>query len=379
MRTTDPAGHPLWDDAFATAFAPLAGDASADVCVVGLGGSGLSCVREAQRLGARVVGLDADRVACGAAGRNGGFLLAGLSRFHHRAVQDYGREPARALYALTVAELDRIAQESPDEVRRTGSLRIADSPEELADCDAQLAAMRADGLPVEPYDGPEGRGLLFPLDGTFQPLARCRALADAASSAGARLHEATAALRIEPGAVHAAAGVVRCAHVIVAVDGGLERLVPELEGRVRSARLQMLATAPTSEVHVPRPVYARWGYDYWQQRPDGAIAMGGARDHAGDGEWTTDAVPTPLVQAAIERRLRESLGVRAPVTHRWAAIVAFTGDGLPVCEEVRPSVWAVGGYSGTGNVIGALLGRGLAHRVLTGDDAIVRAFDAARR
>jgi glycine/D-amino acid oxidase-like deaminating enzyme len=89
-------------------------------------------------------------------------------------------------------------------------------------------------------------------------------------------------------------------------------------------------------------------------------------------------VPTPEVQAWLERRLRETLGVRAPVTHRWAAIVGFTPDGLPVCEEVRPNVWAIGGYSGTGNVVGALVGRGVAHQVLTGDDAIVRAFAAAR-
>jgi gamma-glutamylputrescine oxidase len=30
---------------------------------------------------------------------------------------------------------------------------------------------------------------------------------------------------------------------------------------------------------------------------------------------------------------------------------------LPVVEEVRPKVWALGGYSGTGNVIGALAAR----------------------
>ncbi|MDB4886863.1 MAG: dependent oxidoreductase [Gemmatimonadetes bacterium] len=377
-RRTDPAGHPLWDDAAAAAFTPLAGEVEADVCVVGLGGSGLSCVREARLLGARVVGLDAGRVGCGAAGRNGGFLLAGVAPFYHDAVARYGREPARALYALTLAELDRIQRETPEGVTRQGSLRIAESPEELADCAEQYQALRDDGFEVEPYEGPEGRGLLFPGDGTFQPLARCRALAAAAEGEGARLFEASAATRIETGLVTTAHGAVRCRHVIVAVDGGMEHLLPELVGRVRSARLQMLATAPTREIDVPRPVYARWGYDYWQQRPDGSIAMGGARDRAGEGEWTTVATPTDTVQDALESRLRTMLGVCAPVTHRWAAIVGFTDDGLPVGEEVRPGVWGIGGYSGTGNVIGALLGRGLAHKLLTGDDAIIRAFDAAR-
>lgn len=378
-RSTDPAGRPLWDDAATPGFDALAGEVEADLCVIGLGGSGLACVGEALRLGARVVGLDAGPVGSGAAGRNGGFLLAGLARFHHDAVARYGRAAASALYRLTVEEIGRIARESPNEVHRTGSLRIAESGDELADCAVQYAALRADGFDVQPYEGPEGCGLLFPMDGGFHPLRRCRTLAASASAAGARLFESSRVTRIEAGAVHTAHGRVRCPHTVVAVDGGLERLLPELEGRVRSARLQMLATAPTDEVRIPRPVYARWGYDYWQQRPDGAIAMGGARDRAGDAEWTTDATPTAVVQEALERRLRDMLGVHAPVTHRWAAIAGFTDDGLPVCEEVRPGTWAIGGYSGTGNVVGALLGRGVAHRVLSGNDAIVQAFDDARR
>jgi gamma-glutamylputrescine oxidase len=371
---TDTTGRSLWDDGFATALPTLASDVDADLCVVGLGGSGLSCVREAQRLGASVVGLDAGRVGGGAAGRNGGFLLAGLATFHHAVVARVGRDVARELYELTVLELARMQAETPALVSREGSLRIASSPDELRDCATQLAAMRADDLAVETYAGPEGDGLLFPLDGSFQPLARCRLLAARALAAGARLHESTAALQIGRGMVRTAYGRVRCRHVVVAVDGGLERLLPELEGRVRSARLQMLATSPADDVRIPRPVYARWGYDFWQQRPDGAIALGGGRDLAGEGEWTTDATPTLVVQQHLEGLLRHKIGSGAPITHRWGAIVGFTDDGLPVCAEVRPGVWAIGGYSGTGNVIGALLGRGLARRTLAGDRSIVGAF-----
>jgi glycine/D-amino acid oxidase-like deaminating enzyme len=80
------------------------------------------------------------------------------------------------------------------------------------------------------------------------------------------------------------------------------------------------------------------------------------------------------VQAALERRLREQLGVQAPITHRWAASVGYTADGLPIVEEVRRGVWTIGAYSGTGNVIGGLLGRGVARVVLGGKDGIVKAF-----
>jgi len=370
----DARGTPLWEVELGPERPPLEGTVLADVCVVGLGGSGLSCVRELRRLGASVVGVDAGRVGWGAAGRNGGFLLAGLAPFYHDVVERFGRERARAMYALTMEELDRVAAETPDGVSRHGSLRIAESPDELADCERQYEAMREDGFPVEHYEGDQGRGLLIPGDGTFQPLLRCRAVAEQSLDAGATLHERSSVTDIRPGCVSTERGAVQCDLVIVAVDGRLEQLLPELQGAVRSARLQMLATAPTSEVHLEHPVYARWGFDYWQQRPDGTIAMGGARDLAEESEWTTDARPTDEVQRALEQRLRDTLGVHAPITHRWAAIVGYTANGLPVIGEVRRGVWAIGGYCGTGNVVGSLLGRGLARWRIGGDDSLVRPF-----
>lgn len=354
---------PVWDDDAWVALPSLQGDASADVCVVGLGGSGLACVHELLRLGQWVVGVDAGHVGGGAAGRNGGFLLAGLASFHHVAAASLGRARARDLYRLTLAEMDRMAEETPEWVRRVGSLRIASSPEERADCELQLAAMRADALPVERYEGAEGWGLLFPADGAFHPLARCRSLARRAGELGARLYEQSRAESIVPGEVRTAAGSVRARHVIVMVDGNLERVFPELEGRVRSARLQMLATAPVLVPRFPRPVYARWGYDYWQQIPGGRVVLGGFRDVGGEAEWTDDATPSAPVQHALERYLRDALLIGEPITHRWAATVGYTESGLPLTDEVRPGIWAVGGYCGTGNVLGALFGRRVAQVV----------------
>jgi glycine/D-amino acid oxidase-like deaminating enzyme len=344
---------------------------------VGLGGSGLTCLVELRRLGLSAIGLDAGTVGGGAAGRNGGFLLAGLAAFHHDAVARHGRERAAALYRLTMVEVDRIAALAPDLVRRTGSLRIAEGAEERADCVHQLEAMLADELPAIWYDGPEGEGILVPGDGTFNPLARCRALAAFATRVGARMHERSRVVGIDRSGVHTTEGSVYCRQVVVAVDGRLARLLPELAGRVRTARLQMLATAPATEVCFTRPVYTRWGYDYWQQLPDGVIALGGARDVGGDAEWTDDATPTEPVQHALERTLRERLGVSAAITHRWAANVGYTGDGLPIAERVRPNVVAIGGYCGTGNVIGALLGRAAARAAARGDDPLLHAFASA--
>ena len=353
---------PVWDDCVRPQFPALDGDVRADVCVVGLGGSGLSAVHELLKQGRSVVGIDAGAVGCAAAGRNGGFLLAGTAKFYHDAVAAYGRDFTRALYLETLAEIDRIEADVPEHVRRTGSLRIAADEPELEDCGRQLDAMRADDLPVERYDGPEGIGLLFPRDAVFQPLARCRSLASRAAAAGARLCENSPAVSLAKGEVRTPNGTVSCERVIVAVDGRLESLLPELSGRVRTARLNMLATAPAHDVSYTRPVYYRYGMEYWQQLTDGRIALGGFRDLGGEEEWTSSADVSPALQSLLTTFLRERVGTSAEITHRWAAPISFSADGLPICEEVRDGVWAIGGYSGTGNVIGALWGRRVVER-----------------
>ncbi|MGH7583588.1 MAG: NAD(P)/FAD-dependent oxidoreductase [Gemmatimonadales bacterium] len=363
---------PVWDNGGWRALPALEGDVTADACVIGLGGSGLACVGELLRLGCNVVGIDAIAVGGGAAGCNGGFLLAGISLFHHQAAERLGHDRAAAIYRLTLAEMDRMTAETPHSIRRVGSLRIAADAAEFADCAVQVETMRADGLAAEQYSGPEGDGVLVPTDGVLQPLQRCRELALRVAAAGAQLFERSAATAIESGVVRLAHGTIRAGTIIAAVDGRLDRVFPALAPRVRTARLQMLATAPDDEVHYSRPVYRRWGYEYWQQLADGRIALGGLRDKAGDAEWTASTAVTEPVQRGLDAVLRDELKSNAAVTHRWAASVGYTDDRLPVIEEVRAGVWAIGGYSGTGNVVGAVCGRGVAQLAVRGDSTLIR-------
>ncbi len=353
---------PLWDDRAWTPLPRLTGIARADVCVVGLGGSGLAALEELQTQGVNAIGVDALGVGSGAAGRNGGFVLAGLAKFFHETVAQFGRATAAAVHRATADEVRRQADQMPEIIRLTGSLRIASDVAELEDCRRHLAALQENGFAVEWYRGPEGEGLLLPGDGMMQPLARARATATRLREQGVQLYEQSPARKLLPGQVVTDAGAVLCDTVIVAVDGRLEEIFPELAPRIRTARLQMLGTAPAPEIKLPRPVYFRHGYEYWQQRPDGSIALGGFRDHALEEEWTHATEPTERIQALLEKFLREHLQVRAPVTHRWAASVGYTADGLPVCEEVRPKIWAVGGYNGTGNIVGALCARAAAQQ-----------------
>ncbi len=359
-------------------FPQLKTNLEADLVVVGLGGSGLTALLHAAQRGLNVIGIDSDRIAAGAAGRNGGLLLAGIADFHHNVRKDLGTDRAKALYQHTLDEMDRIEATTPEAVSRIGALRIGEinrgeDPAELIDTYAHRDALLADGFPVKDYEGEQGIGILIPTDGTFHPAKRAVLLAKLATTAGAQIFTHSPAIKIESGLVTTDQGSIKAKHIVVAVDGNLGKVLPEISDQVQPTRLQMISTAPEIKIKMKYAVYVRQGWDYWQQLPDGRIAIGGGRDLALDQEATDVVEPTQIMRDYLERKL-EDLGVTAPIEHHWAAIVSYTNTGLPIVKEVQPGVWAVGAYCGTGNVVGALLARSAVDHCIDGQSQVVTDF-----
>jgi gamma-glutamylputrescine oxidase len=371
-----------WDDdpvvATWTGRPRLDRDRRADACVVGLGASGLAAIETLLGRGLSVVGLDAGRVAAGASGRNGGFLLGGAAPSLPDAITQWGPDAALGLYRATLTELDRLADRlGSDVIHRTGSIRLAGLPggplddvdaadrdRELASCAAHAAALRAHGLAVEDYDGPLGRGLYLPDDASTNPAVR--AILTAQAFVGrVELYEQSQVTRIESGRVVTPLGRVHARVVIVAVDGRLEQLVPSVAGSVRTARLQMLRTAPVDR-SLPCPTYARWGYDYAQSDASGRLYVGGGRDRFEAAEWTLNAAPTGAVQDYLEVLAARFAGGAVRVDQRWAASVGYTGDGRALVRTVADGVVACGGYSGTGNLVGPVAARAAVALALDG-------------
>jgi len=375
---------PGWDDDPVVAAWPglpaLPGDVTADACVVGLGGSGLAAIEALVDRGLSVVAVDAGRVAAGAAGRNGGFLLGGPDAYLHTAIAEWGEDAAVWLYRETLRELDHLAEVLPDVVNRVGSIRLAGLPgepesadeaadraREVADLDPHEAALRKHGIAVERYDGPLGTGLFLPDDAAMNPARRALGLANLLQYK-AKLYERTTVTAVRSGRVETERGVISSPLVVVAVDGRLDVLLPQLAGRVRTARLQMVATEPIAEPRrLPCPVYGRWGYDYAQQDASGRILCGGGRDLFVEDEWTTATDPSAFVQGYVADLATRMAGEEVAVTRRWAASVGFTswdddtpggeGDGRALCTEVDDGVVAIGGYNGTGNLVGPVAAR----------------------
>jgi gamma-glutamylputrescine oxidase len=353
---------------------------TADVAVVGGGITGCACALALAEGGLRVVLHEARELGSGASGRNGGFALRGGAMAYDQAHEWLGPEPARTFWQWTERSLDDLAELAGDALERTGSLRLAADPEELAELRVEYDALRADGFAADwlagddlrpPVRGTFPAAILHPDDRTIQPARATWRLAALAAEAGAELREhsrvnASAALDAE--------------HVVVATDGYPSGLLGPLEGAIIPTRGQMVATEPVAERLFDKPHYGRHGYDYWQQLRDGSIVAGGFRDADLASEFTDEEATTTRIQSALESFLARLVGRRVGIAHRWAGIFGLVPDLLPVVGRVPESdrLWVAGGYSGHGNVLGFACGRLVADAILGRETPLIEFFDPQR-
>ena len=76
---------------------------------------------------------------------------------------------------------------------------------------------------------------------------------------------------------------------------------------------------------------------------------------------------TDRARAGLHRDVAARIaGGPVEVTHRWAASVGFTDDGRPLCARSTDGVIAIGGYNGTGNLVGPVAAAPRWRRVLDG-------------
>jgi gamma-glutamylputrescine oxidase len=343
--------------------------------------SGLSCAQVLAETGLRVRLLEARSVGSGASGRNGGFIVRGLAEPYSVL-----REPE--LWRLTEEGVERVAELAGDGFRRVGHLHLVSEDERDAVL-AEREALAADGFEadwLEPGDLPEvlqrhfAGGLLQSRDGVVEPGVWARGLAERAAAAGVAIAEETRALALEETRVETERGVVSAERVVLATDGYTHELVPELDETLQVARNQVLATAPLRKSHFESAVSAREGHAYWQQTSDRSLVIGGWRDVDLEAEFTREEAITSRLQEAIEGFLATMFGKVPEITHRWAGLLGFTPDRLPLAGELpgRPGVWTALGYSGHGNVLALVCGQGVGHALLGAADPRLEAFSPGR-
>jgi gamma-glutamylputrescine oxidase len=379
------AARSLWLDGHRwTGFPPVGGEERTEVAVVGAGITGAACALALRERGVAVTVVEAARAAAGASGRNGGFAVTGTALGFAGAADLLGQDAALLLQRRTERALDAMERRAAElgvagAVRRTGSLWAA-REDEAAAVDRALVRLRAAGVACEPAPElvpPRLRrthplAVLFPRHAALDPVAFVRALVRAAAAAGAGVRERSrvTALRRDGAGWQIAAGdgALRADAVVVACDGLTAALLPELAPLVHPVRNQMLATAPLAANPLRVPTSSSGGDVYCRATADGRVALGGLRRVDEAVEYTAAEGANPRIQAALERFLRDSLGVAAPITHRWSGVMGFSPDLLPVVGAVpgRPGLFVAAGYSGVGNVQGYACGELVAGVVATG-------------
>jgi glycine/D-amino acid oxidase-like deaminating enzyme len=343
----------------------------AGVAVVGGGVVGVACAYWLARLGADVVLLEARRVAEGASGRNGGFMLGSRTQLDKLAelitLERIDAELERPGH-LALASSDEVMELFGDEVARRGP--HAPRVELLAPSDCQdLLGMQI----AERFRG----GRWQPGGATVHPARFVLGLAAAAIRRGARIVERCAVRAVEPRraggvAITTDAGRVNANHAIVACaarTGGLLRGGDRLLAPVRG---QVLATEPLPHRFGPG-MAVDFGSLYWRQVRDGRIVIGGCRDADPDAEASADEAVNPVVQGALESFLPDAFPGfgHVRVARRWAGVMDGTRDGRPLVGRwpAAPGVWVAAGFGGHGLPPASGIGRVLAEAIALGRDS----------
>jgi len=356
-------------------FEPLAGDAKADLVIVGGGTTGLSAALHAVEQGLSVILLEGGRVGWGASGRNGGQMIPGLRKGAVELVAAYGVERARALLELAWEAHDLVLDlihrhDISCDLRLTGHILGAVKSSDMRGLDAEveclsssmgyshaalLSAEEMRGQVAAPYHG----GLLDRAGGHMHPLNYTLGLAGAAQQAGVRIFEHSIATSVQKTArgvaVSTAKGRVLATNVILAGDALLQGLAPQVNARIMPVANYVVATEPLADARALIPSDAavsdtRFVVNYYRLTPDGRMLFGG-------GERYSRRPPTDVaafVRPHLEGVFPSLRGVT--IDHAWGGLVSITLTRLPHVGRDGP-VWFAHGYSGMGAILSTLAGK----------------------
>jgi gamma-glutamylputrescine oxidase len=377
---------PSWFAATAIPFAPcspLRGEASADVCVIGGGYTGLSAALHLAEAGFDVVLLEAHRVGWGASGRNGGQVGSGQRQGQGWMERHLGRERALALWAMgqEAKALVRalVSRHTVDCALKPGIIHAAhkqgsvpelhDEAEKLAkdygydeiDCLDRTGIRERVG--TEAYFG----GVIDRGGGHLHPLNFALGLARAAAEAGVRIHEESRVAAIEPGPVslfRTGQGTVRARHVVLAANGYHGGLLPDVSARVMPINNFIVATEPLGRDRARALIRddaavadTRFVVNYFRLSEDRRLLFGGGESYG----YRFPRDIAGLVRPAMLKVFPELAGVR--IDHAWGGTLAITLNRLPSFARPAPGIFSAAGYSGHGVALATLAGKLLAEAV----------------
>jgi gamma-glutamylputrescine oxidase len=371
--------------------APLTGEISCDVAIVGAGLAGVSAALELARRGFDVRLLEAQHVGFGGSGRNGGQAIHGYACDQELLEAQLGADDARRLWDLSLAALDLMRER----IRQYGIACHWQDGYLAAAVDARKAArlmswaariemrygysLRRIG-PAEMrrwIDSPRFHSAVHdPRSGHLHPLLYVQGLARAATAAGARLHEDSPVTGIERAALpvlRTPRGAVRARQVLLAGNVYLGGLVPALQTRIMPVGTYIACTEPLPEALAQSLIPTRsavcdtnFVLDYFRVTHDQRMLYGGRASYSA-------ATPRDLGGRLRQRMLGTfpQLG-EARIEHVWGGFVDISMNRapdfgrLPASAGASANIYYLQGFSGHGLALTGLAGM-LVAEAMAGD------------
>lgn len=371
--------------------APLAGEAKADVAIIGAGFTGLSAaLRLREDYGMDVTVLDAADPGWGASGRNGGFCgLGGTKLSYHEMIRRYGKNDVLRFFDVQKEGVDLVKEicgrfSIDASFSEMGELGLAHKPDRVAELVAEaeflktVIGKKVELLSIEAlkergcYSPSFHGGLWGEVGLSLHPLNYARGLARAAAGNSVRIHGRSRVVRWEERdgrhvLVTERGGRLSAKHVLVATNGFTdERVQTPVAGRVMPALSAIIVTRPLSEAERKDQGWTsrQMAYDtrrllhYFRLLPDGRFLFGG-RGGTDSSNWGIEH---------LEKRLRGNFERLFPAwahvehTHFWRGLVCLTKNLVPYIGPLDPNrrVWTSIAYHGSGVAMASWAGRAVA-------------------
>jgi len=383
--------------------APLTGDATADVAVVGGGYTGLwtaLALRE-QAPDLRITLLEAEICGHGPSGRNGGFVhgyWGALGSVLAVLGEEQGLELARAGEQI-IPGIRAWAEARGEDIwlREGGMLEVSASPAQDRSVAKAVAAAAGVGrsdqaVALTPEEvaqrvsSPAFRsGVFYPECATVHPGLLARALRRAAIDAGVELHEQTPVTAVRAGSpneLETPEGILWAPEVVLATNAALTGWRPAARHMTNFGSYVVL-TEPAPELLAEigwtggeALVDGRMFLHYFRTTDDGRVLMGSGTGPIGfggriDDRFSRDSPTAARAEAGLRRLLPGLAGAR--IERAWGGPIDVSADHLPFFRTNPGTRIHYGaGYSGNGAGPSWLGGRILASLALGADDEWTR-------
>ena len=339
----------------------------ADICIIGAGYTGLSSALHLAQRGYKVIVLEAELVAFGASGRNGGHVGIGQRSDQADLEDKLGHDAASVLWDMGLEAVDTVkALISDHDIKcdlKHGDMHLAHKTR-LCDGLKEEVEFLADRynftdmeyIPQErlsEFVGSDGfyAGIWDKASCHLHPLNYALGLADAAVKAGVTIYEHSRVLSYggAPLVIKTGEGQVTATEIILACNGYIEKLEPKINGYIMPINNFVLATEPLSDelanAIIPKDTSmadSRFVINYWKLSADNRLVFGG-------GENYRRGFPKDIKNFVRKYMLQiyPQLG-STKIDYGWGGTLAITMNRLPHFGRVEDNIWHMQGYSGHG-------------------------------